>query len=93
MIALAVDTEAMAEITTQEPATTDARTVLTVLEQGAVKIGQLTAPGSAGVYLVALAAPARLPHVGPGGALYVGCSSDLAAREFETHFCSGKTAA
>lgn len=54
-------------------------------------MGAVRGAARSGVYLLRLADGADLPRVSAAGALYIGRSSNLAEREFDTHFASGKT--
>lgn len=56
-------------------------------------IDQLDLPPAPGVYARFLAREARLEQISKpgGGAIYIGKSSNLAERGFDTHFAPGKT--
>lgn len=56
-------------------------------------VTRLAAPASAGVYAVFLRDAATLPGIRAGidGLVYIGTSSNLAQRKFDTHFQSGKS--
>lgn len=71
----------------------DAEEVLRRLTAGATLLKELEAPAAAGVYAYFLASGAVLPRISKpgGGPVYVGVSSNLAEREFDTHFAAGKT--
>ena len=66
--------------------------VLRSLGESAGKLSELAAPPAPGVYAYFLDG-VELPGVSnPGeGPVYVGLSSNLAQREFDTHFAEGKT--
>jgi hypothetical protein len=71
----------------------DAEHVLQRLAGNATQLEHLVAPAEAGVYAYLLADGAELPGVSNPGSepVYVGVSSNLAEREFDTHFAAGKT--
>lgn len=63
------------------------------LSVGRTHIDALDAPAEAGVYALFLACARSLPGVRPpdSGLLYVGKSRNLAERDVETHFATGKS--
>ena len=67
--------------------------VLQRLAENATQLENLEAPAAAGVYAYFLVDGVELPGVSNpgGGPVYVGVSSNLAEREFDTHFAAGKT--
>lgn len=71
----------------------DAREVLAGLRARSYPLGELDAPGSPGIYAFFLAQGAELPGIAQpsSGALYLGKSSNLAQREFDTHFRAGQS--
>ena len=71
----------------------NAAQVLDHLTRGAGPSNQLEAAAAPGVYAYFLAAGSSLPGMSnPGSdALYIGVSSNLSEREFDTHFAEGKT--
>jgi hypothetical protein len=70
----------------------DSEEVLRLLGDSATKIGDLAAPAAPGVYAYFLRG-FDLPGISnPGdGPIYIGLSSNLAQREFDTHFAEGQT--
>lgn len=71
----------------------DVDALLITLGSDAGPISDLEAPSAPGVYALFLTPGARVPGVAqPGnGPLYIGLSSNLAQREFDTHFAAGKS--
>lgn len=71
----------------------DSEGILQELVTGATALKDLDAPPAAGVYAYFLGTGASLPRIrNPGGGpVYVGLSSNLAQREFDTHFAEGQT--
>lgn len=67
--------------------------ILKQLGETAAPIAELDLAPAAGVYAWFLAKGATLAKVSnpAGGAIYIGKSSNLAQREFDTHFAVGKT--
>lgn len=67
--------------------------ILAELRHKAVSIDRLAAPAGPGLYAYFLAPGAALGPVTHSGeeAVYIGRSSNLAQREFDTHFAAGKT--
>lgn len=67
--------------------------IIIKLENTCVPIYKLQAPPVSGVYSVFLKEGTRLPlkNLPPNGLIYIGISSSLASREYDTHFASGKT--
>jgi hypothetical protein len=67
--------------------------LLDALRASAAPLTEVDAPRKAGVYACFLDHPSALPSLPDQGAdpLYVGVSSDLAEREFDTHFRSGQS--
>lgn len=70
---------------------TGGETILAELERRAAPVAALEAEECSGLYALFLAPGGALPEVPANGVLYVGCSANLAQREFDTHFASGKT--
>lgn len=70
-----------------------AEEVLRWLASSATVLRELEAPAAPGVYAYFVASGVALPGVSNpgGGPVYVGVSSNLAEREFDTHFEAGKT--
>ena len=71
----------------------DAKAAIVALAASRAAIDRLAAPSASGVYAIYLRTPGLLAPFteGDGGLIYVGLSTDLAAREFEQHFASGST--
>jgi len=63
------------------------------LQKSRASISGLAAPPRSGVYGIYVRPPARLAHFAGSkdGLVYIGLSTNLAAREFETHFESAST--
>ena len=71
----------------------EASELLVRLQSGATELNELRAPASPGVYAWFLNDPVALPRLPNQGAspIYVGLSSNLAQREFDTHFQAGQS--
>ncbi len=71
----------------------ETRDVLTKLDNTRAPINKLNAPPASGVYAIFLKEGARLhlEDLPSNGLIYVGTSSNLSTREYDTHFASGKT--
>src|SRR5438094_199129 len=67
--------------------------IIEELEQTRTDIEGVDAPSSPGVYAIYVNDPSTLPITGTPktGLLYIGMSSDLAYRDFDTHFSSSGT--
>jgi hypothetical protein len=67
--------------------------VLADLSASRCGIEDLAVPWTPGVYAIYLRDQSALPHITTGrdGLLYIGLSSNLAQRQFETHFQSGQS--
>lgn len=70
-----------------------ASTIIDRLREGAAPVAQVAAPAAPGVYAWFVDDPVALPTLPNQGAdpIYIGMSSNLAVREFDTHFKSGQT--
>ncbi|MCL6477509.1 MAG: hypothetical protein K6T65_03760 [Peptococcaceae bacterium] len=71
----------------------ETRDVLAKLDNTRAPINKLIAPPASGVYAIFLKEGARLhlENLPSSGLIYVGTSSNLSSREYDTHFASGKT--
>jgi len=67
--------------------------ILTKLEITRSSIDRLHASAQAGVYAIFLKNGDRLPidTIPKNGLVYIGMSKNLAAREYDMHFCTGKS--
>jgi hypothetical protein len=73
--------------------TMEAEQAIVALTSDAPPVASGTASPPSGVYAIRLISPGLLAPFkeGNGGLIYCGMSADLAVREFDTHFNSGKT--
>ena len=71
----------------------DISEIARVLSRSRVAPSKLRAPRDPGICAVYLRSADALPRISVGDEclLFVGCSSDLARREFDTHFGNGQT--
>jgi hypothetical protein len=71
----------------------DTEEILLKLRSGALPVSELEAPSEPGVYAFFLVPGAGVPGTAHPAdrPLYVGISSNLAQREFDTHFAAGKS--